>query len=356
MILQEMRKQLIRPFVWVFMGLCIALNLYTLWGRQYTINQIMNEDEYVYKTAASELSGEYPDFARKSDARDIVYSVSCPSSNKYLYTFYPYPSGSAEIHNTVLNISTPVLEERLTLINENHEHLSINGGTSLHDLIFNVLWLVLGETAVFALMISIKCGGFEFSEGTAQVVYSTKKGRALSAAKLFASLILAEIFLIIMLLVSFSVLFSLCPCFNLLSVPFFIYTDYKIIIPWVPLTVMQYLLLSVLFGFVLTALFSLIGYAVWGVTRNIFLACAGSITLCAVMFFGTLALPPIPVLKFFGLSTPVMLLCNLPGYWFALSKRGVPLPWFECISSALWVVILTVFIIFSLRKLRRMKI
>lgn len=367
MICAEIKKQLKKPFIWIFLGISLALNFYLIYCMDYPAEKAMHESELAGMYGTAQIGEEYRaymlenfgqdivlgDFALEEDAKSIVYSCSCPM-NKYLYPFYI--SDGVELHNMIMDFSTPFAEARIRQINENREHLWMNGGEYLHKLLFRQLWLILGEAAVFAMLIAVKCGGYEFSEGTAQIVYSTKKGRSLCVAKLLAAVAISEAFLASVLLISFTVLFAAYPCFNLLNSPLIVLDQYTIIIPWASFTVLQYLLASIALGAVLTALFALLGYAVWGFVRNIYIACAGSFTLCAVMFFGTLVLPPIPALRLFGLSNPVMLLCNLPGHWFALSKSSVPLPWFECVSAALWAVLLTACVLLALRKLRRMKL
>lgn len=368
MIRAEIKKQIKKPFIWIFLGISLALNFYLIYCMKYPAEQTMRESEFAGTLGTAQIGAEYKayalesfgqdislgDFAREEDAKSIVYSCACPMNNKYLYPFYA--SDGTELRDMIMDFSTPFAEARIRQINENREHLWLNGEEYLHELLFRQLWLILGEAAVFAVLIAVKCGGYEFSEGTVQVVYSTKKGRRLCVTKLLAAISISEAFLAAVLLISFAVLFTVCPCFDLLNSPLIILGQYTIIIPWASFTVLQYLLASIALGAVLTALFALLGYAVWGLVLNIYIACACSVTLCAVMFFGTLVLPPVPALRLFGLSNPVMLLCNFPGHWFALSKSSVPLPWFECVSAALWAVLLTAFVLLALRRLRRMKL
>lgn len=369
LILYELKKQLEKPFVWVCLAASVLINLWVLVSEGYSCMKISQQNQAVSAIGTTLISEENTPLLVQYLDEEYLTSVMRSGTgnpaewlefdigqNVLLYSSNAYESGAKPL---IMEISEPVFAERLNELQTNGENLHINGGEWLLGIVIPKLLMSISfECAVFAVLISVKIGGHEFSEKTANVVYSTKTGRSLGARKLAASLIAAALFHIVLTAVSALLLFIICPCGNLLSAPAFL-ENMKTgnIVTWIQMSVGEFILTNAAFSLLLTLVFGAFGYSVWGMLCSVPAAVFGALGISTAPFaLGFFILPGEGLWRLFFASCPTSLIIGRAGFWFCESRNSVAIPGFEMISAVLWGAITLAFVILAVYRLKRVKL
>ncbi len=369
LIFYELKKQFEKPFVWVCLAACVLINLWVLASEGYSAMKISQQNQAVSAIGTTLISEDNAPLAEQYLGEGYLTSVMLGGrgnpaewlefdigQNVLLHSSNTYESGVKQL---IMEISEPVFSARLKKLREKGENLHINGGEWLSGIVIPKLLMSLSfECAVFAMLISVKIGGHEFSEKTANVVYSTKKGRSLGAIKLAASLIAAALFHIVLTAASALLLFIICPCGNLLSAPAFL-ENMKTgnIVPWITMSVVEFILANTAFSLLLTLIFGAFGYSVWGILCSVPVAVFGAFSISAVPFaLGFFILPGEGLWRLVFASCPTSLIIGRAGFWFCESRNSIPIPGFEIISAAAWGAVTFVFVILAVYRLKRVKL
>ncbi len=369
LILYELKKQVEKPFVWVYLVVCVLVNFWALASEGYSAMKVAQQNEAVSAIGTTLISEDNATAEEQYLGEGYVTSVMNRGSgnamewlefdigqNVLLHSQNNCETGAKPL---IMGISEPVFTQRLNELRENGENLHINGGEWLLGKIIPKLLICISfECAIFAMLISVKIGGQEFTEKTAQVVYSTKKGRSLGVKKLAASLIAAALFHVAVTAVSALLLLVICPCRNLLSASAFLENmETGNIVTWFPMSVGHYILANTAFSLFLTLIFGAFGYAVWGMLCSVPATVFGALGISTAPFaLGFFLLPGEGLWRLIFASCPVSLIVGRAGFWFCESRNSIPIPGFEVISAAAWGVIAFVFVMLAVNRLKRVKL
>ena len=371
MLKHEIIKQLRTPFVWLFAAACVLINALSVISQDYDIRQILRECEIADILGTTEIAGaELPNIedeftAMQAEQLKNAHSGFVPEEYAdgllaYLVLTANSARMSEVIAKTVYDLALPQFRERVAEINSNGEYRYLNGGDRLHGILFVSLLLPCAvETMLFALLIAPKCAGHEYFAGTTQVIYCTKKGRSLATTKLLAAVALTEMMLSVLTIVALAVFMIRCPCYTLLGSPMLIDSDRAKVIPWAEMSVMEYFGLNFITTGAVSAVFAMIGYAWFGLfvksRANLYLGAAGAL-IFTILLYASYAGTPRELHIFPVISNPVILLLNRVGNWFAVSERGIAVPWFEAYSIAAWGALFAVLCAFAVRKIKRVSL
>ena len=371
MLKHEILKQLRTPFVWLFAVACVLINALSVISQDYNIRQILRECEIADILGTTDIAGaELPEIedeftAMLSESLKNAHSEFVPEEYAdgllaYLVLGANPARMSEDTALTVYDLALPQFRERVAEINNTGEYRYLNGGDRLHSILFVSLLLPCAvETMLLALLIAPKCAGHEYFAGTTQVIYSTKKGRSLASTKLFAAIILTEMSLTMLTVTALAVFLIRCPCFTLLGSPMLINSDRTTVIPWTGISVIGYFGLNFITAGAVCAIFTMIGYAWFGLfvksRANLYLGAAGAL-IFTILLYASYAGTPRELHIFPVISNPVILLLNRVGSWFAVSERGIALPWFEAYAIAAWGALFAVLCVFAIKKIKRVSI
>ena len=369
MLKYEIIKQLRTPFVWLFAAACVIINSLVIISQDYEIRIVMNEcriagiigtvditnadisvieDDFL-RDYASELTFKHSGFISEEQADDVL---------SFLINTHPVKMPD-NLNSFIFDIAQQPFRQRIAEINQNGEYCFLNGGKTLHDMMYwNLLLICTGESMLFALVISSKCGAHEYLEGTTQVVYSAKKGRSLAQTKLFAALALTELLFAFVTVISAAVFLIRCPCFVLLDSTLVLDEETSIIYPWNTVTVAGYFGLNVLISACISGIFTLIGYTFFGLfikwRGNFIFGLTGAL-IFTVLMYAVWSLPR----EFHGfvtVSNPVMLLLDRIGQWFAASVRGTCIPYFEVYAVVGWGALFAVLGALVIRRIKKVNL
>ena len=371
MLKYEIIKQLRTPFVWLFAAACVLINALSVISQDYDIRQILRECEIADILGTTDIAGaELPNIedeftAMQAEQLKNAHSGFVPEEYADgLLAYLVLTANSARMSEvtakTVYDLALPQFRERVAEINSSGEYRYLNGGDRLHGILFvNLLLPCAVETMLFALLIAPKCAGHEYFAGTTQVIYSTKKGRSLARTKLFAAVILAVMMFAVLTVTALAVFLIRCPCFSLLGSPMLINLDRTTVIPWTGISVIGYFGLNFITTGAVSAVFAMIGYAWFGLfvksRANLYLGAAGAL-IFTILLYASYTGTPRELHTFSVISNPVILLLNRVGSWFAVSERGIALPWFEAYAIAAWGVLFAVLCALAIRKIKRVSL
>ena len=371
MVRYEIIKQLRTPFLWLFMIACVLANALSVLSRDYEIRQILRECETADILGTTNIAdAELPEIEDELTAmlaESLKYSHSEFIPKEYadgLLTYIVLTANPARMSEdtalTVYDLALPQFRERVAEINSRGEYKYLNGGDRLHGILFIDLLLPCAvETMLFALLIAPKCAGHEYFSGTTQEIYCTKKGRSLASAKLFAAVLLTETMLAALTVTALAVFLIRCPCFSLLASPMLISSDMRTVIPWAEMSVIGYFSLSFITAVAVSAVFVGVGYAWFGLfvnsRANLYLSAAGAL-IFTILLYASYAGTPRELHTFPVISNPVVLLLNRVGSWFAVSERGIAVPWFEVYALAAWGALFAVLCVLAVRRIKKVSL
>lgn len=354
LILYELKKHLKQPFIYIFLAVCFAVNIF-LCSNSYNNASINSQTKLVSETGTfymtEEIARSIEDGKTRSlalqyvgrsasseDAREILLDCSLRGNNRF----------DAEFSEHIADISSERLEGRLGEIAERDELSAVNGGGELFWTLSSIVWAVAIESVIFTLLMTAKILGHETASRTVSVVLSTRTGRRINLVKAAASVIISAAFQAADFLLCCALFFALCPCFSLLSAPFAL--DYPTVIPWLDVTVGGYFLLNFLLSLLLTVIFSLISFCCSGKNGGIgqfFLSLVLAFILYVPAFFKLGFISP-----FFRCLTPTALLFDQPGCWLSVSDSGIAVFGADVLAMIFWTAVCVVGSVFAYKKFK----
>jgi hypothetical protein len=216
-----------------------------------------------------------------------------------------------------------------------------------HGLLFGTfLNILIGESCVIALFITLLAASWENAKNTEATVYSTKTGRSVLWRKLAAALASVTVIFVVTFAIGLLVFLAKFDFYPLLddnissSFNAAANESWKPFITWTSFTVAGYLWATIGAAFALTLVFALLGFAVGAAMRNGHGAILAAIVICFALFM----LP-----KLFDISSvPRAVLGMSPVWlwrrsvqWFTDGSKDILWANFECVGLAAALSILT---------------
>lgn len=340
LIKNELKKSMFLPMMWIFLAICLLLNICIIAGYRYKIVDY-SYFSYVGSTAAVTGTTIDPAFSEKlsflSDSAQKKRLVSEIAKSEPIYADYDTSSlaetyiqlyGISGAWANLLKAKYEKLQYAVKRLEHAHAEFSLYSASTtaqMHHLLFGiVLHAILTEACILAALMMLHLFAYEYQNKTAMVIYSTRTGRKLFKYKLGAGLIAAAVCFAVLSAVTLFVYFTVFDYLQLWNSNVssgFNYISERIgvkpFITWLPFTVGRYLVAMLLLGLSLTLVFAMIG-AVIGLLIN------SSYAGALVFFLLALSMMTLPYA------------CSEAGIWvgyFLTQFFPVPL-WF---SSSRWL-------------------
>lgn len=305
----ELKKLALSPVIVGFAALCIIFNAVIAIASYNELDaNYKNETEAVdifENFQTSEIAGTY---IRK-------YSITGPN---------------AENIRSKYEKLQPVVDEK----SANGDALSTYFAKQTHhrhSLLFETVFMaIIAESCLLALFAALLSVTYEQMRGTEPVIYSSKVGRRVLTAKLYASLTAAAALTVIIIGASLLVFFlrfdfSVVWRDNVSSMFNYAVNEYgKPFITWHSFTVAEYLWATIGVSLGLAVCFCLLGFAVGVSIRSGYGAFIAAGLAVSVMFFVKLLLPIGSAVRGVWNLTPVWLWKN-SGMWF--TDGGADMVW-----------------------------
>ncbi len=229
------------------------------------------------------------------------------------------------------------------------------------DLFSLVFPLFFAATILTAGYLTARSASLEFAEGTQQLVYTSRRGRALQRSKLAACLISVTAVYWAGAAVLLGVWMIACPQGSYLALPFSA-DPFAPGLSRFPVSFAGYMLLQLGMGFLIVLALSLLmfGLTARGSRPAIGIAvfCAVGIAMAAAGVIQWPELFPVavnPVSLLFSLSLQGTININ-SGDWFCYTGKPLSLPHIELISVLLWAALFALLCIAMLRRFQKREV
>lgn len=287
----ELKKLTCMQMLWVFVAICLVLNVGIVLGYRYKIVDY-SFFSYVEDTASitgnvlgNEFSEKLSSMPDSEDKSRLIDETENPTS---IYKDYNATSlaeayigvyGISGIGADLLTAKYEKLQSAVDNLNQEGAEFSLYAADTtaeMHNLLFGVvLRAIITETCILSALIMLYLCTYEYQSKTKSTVYSTKIGREIFRYKVIAGLIISVIcfaaIACMTLLVYFSV-FDYSQLWNSsVSSGFNSISDNigtKPFITWIPFTIIEYLWAMLGLGLGLTLVFAIMGACIGFLSHN----------------------------------------------------------------------------------------
>ena len=315
----ESKKLITAPAIVGFCVFCLVLNLLITLGHENLVKDI--------------------DRASIPAAENIYETYVAADQAEAFISRYHIPERNAENVRALYAKLQPVTDAKA----ERGEALSPYFGKLtpyMHSTLFGTLLpAVVAEVCLLAMLLGLLSIGYEYTRNTEHVVYASRTGRGVFRAKLAASVLTAL------------GLFALLLAGTLL--PFFARFDFSAVwsdfvssaynaavqaysrplITWHNFSVEQYLAAFIIAAIALALVFTLLGFTLGALVRNLYAACMASVSVCGLLVFARSLSPIGSHLRGIVNMSPVGLWLNA-GQWFTDGEADIVHAHFETLGLA----------------------
>lgn len=334
----ELKKLALSPVIVGFVALCIVFNA------------------VIAIASYNELDSNYKN---EAEAVDIFENFQTSEIAGAYIRKYSITGAPAENIRSKYDKLQPVVDEK----SANGDALSTYFAKQTnhrHSLLFETVFMaaIIAESCLLALFAALLSVTYEQMRGTEPVIYSSKVGRRVLAAKLYASLTAAAALTVIIIgatLLVFFLRFDFSGVWkdNVSSMFNYAVNEYgKPFITWRSFTVAGYLWATIGASLGLAVCFCLLGFAVGVSIRSGYGAFIAAGSAVSVMFLAKLLLPIGSVIRGIWNLTPVWLWKN-SGMWF--TDGGADILWanFEIAGLFASLAVLAVAVWIAVNRFKR---
>ncbi len=357
----ELKKLLRLPALWVFLALCLALNITLIISSDYGM-PFFNETSQITRRFGQRYNADYINALNElpqSENRDILME----SLGSFEDSFDSYDTAALSRHYEEMVKDSPAAVRwmqkkydkvalRVSELSASDVALDIYAGPmtqTTHQFLFGTLLrAVSAESCILAVLSMLYLLGFERQTHTELAVCTTKRGRKLWKTKTAAGIIAGLGLFLLTAIVTLTVYLSIWDYsgiwsgnvssgFNYIEDIFLV----KPFITWGDFSVAGYLLASLGMIGVMTVLSSLFA-AVFGTwIKNTYLGAIALLLTCALgivlpVFFSDCKLWA--AYEVVNLNPATLWLAQ--NVWFTEAGLSSILPWQEVIAAVLWLAIL----------------
>lgn len=287
----ELKKLTCMQMLWVFVAICLVLNVGIVLGYRYKIVDY-SFFSYVEDTASitgnvlgNEFSEKLSSMPDSEDKSRLIYETENPTP---IYKDYAAASlaeayigvyGISGIGVDLLTAKYERLQSVVDQLDREGAELSLYAADTtaeMHNLLFEVvLRAILTEACLLAALMMLYLCTYERQSRTVSTIYSTKIGRGIFRYKVIAGLMISVLcfaaIACVTLLVYFSV-FDYTQLWNSSVSSGFNYISDNIgtkpFMTWLPFTVIEYLWAMLGLGLGLTLVFAMMGACIGFLSRN----------------------------------------------------------------------------------------
>ena len=371
----EWRKLFRLPALWVFVGLCLALNGLLLSSPSAMDRSFFNDTSADAAALGQRVDEEFltglealPDTENRTILRQYVTGLENTLEGydtQELTNFYQSLMAGDSLAQSWMAWKYDLLQERVDHLAQTGAALDLYAGPITHDshqYLYNTLFRVLlTESVLLGLLCALYLVGYEGLSGTQSLTCSSRTGRGLWRSKTLAALAAAlglYALLALLTLGPYLLLWdyggiwdsSVSSQFNyfvdmLYSRPFLTWTDF---------TVGGYFAAMIAAGGGLVAVFTLMGAVAGLLIRHTYGAAIAAAAFCALLLGLSSALANLGMWSAYLLTTfsPVCLWLAINGWFTELGQSGL-VPWQETVGLALNLLIWAGLVLLALRRFGR---
>lgn len=370
----ELKKVLQFPALWVFLGLCLALNTMVIFA--IGSSAFFNETVEIPARLGQRMDAQFVEGVRampKGEARDNALAVAEGAAPFYenlrvedeLLPYYQSMVKESPAAMAIMAWKYGLLQGRVDHLAETGADMDFYAGAitgAAHKQLFGILLrMVCAESCLTALLLTLYLLGYENRAGTELFTYSSRRGRGLAKNKIAASLAASAGFFLLLTILTLAVYFALWhfplvfdACIESQNNLIYDLLLVKPFITWADFSVGGYLLACLGLMLTLTLLFSLLG-AVFGLlVKNTYAA----VILCTLLLMAGLSLAVLAadlkqwVAYLVLLLQPVGIWLNQQA-WFTEGGSAAICPWFETLSTVFHLILYTALLGLCLRRFSR---
>lgn len=356
----ELRKALSLPVLWVFLALCLALNMLLIfensYGREY-FNDTSGDAALLGHRVDSTFTAGLSELPRTENRDALLVSIEDFSD---VFSDYDAAGLGAyyESHFDVSPLAASWLHQKYTLVSERITELAVSGaGMELyaadmtyasHQFLFDTLLrAVTAEAVITGVLTALYLTGCESVSHTVSLVCASRAGRRQWLWKALAGVLAALLFWLLLTVCSLGVYFTqwdyggvwasnVSSGYNYVVDGVFV----KPFITWSDFTVAGYLAAGLGMSAALTSVCTLLASLTGILVRNMYAAALvlllfGTGGLSTAVWLANQTLGPAYIVSCFQ---PVILWLD-EGVWFTDSGLNTVLPWQEPIITALWLTL-----------------
>jgi ABC-type multidrug transport system fused ATPase/permease subunit len=361
----EIRKLVEQPMILLFFIACLLLNTIYIVTAGLDKSYLNYVQETEAKTGNVITSEFHEKLANQSTSRkqqrllsetaeleNVFQDYSTEAMGQEIIDFYQIQGPVAEKMKKKYGKLTPVVSE----LGEEQAALEIGAAgetMSFFTFIRNRLFrAILGESLIFAILLGLYGSTSERLTKTDVLVMTSKTGRKTQLSKYIASLMLTILFYIMMVMLTFGIFRHMYPLGTLwqtsMSTQFHlnVYIPHMLevpFIPWQPMTLLNYTILSIVLGGLLIILCQGFNFLLGLWTDHLFRGFIVFIVIY-VVFLGLEQ-----IINQFGwwnihslLMWHPISLWNTQGYWFTEMGPYATIPWQESIAMVVNLFLLGV--------------
>lgn len=356
----ELRKAFSLPVLWVFLALCLALNLLLIfengYGREY-FNDTSRDAALLGHRVDSAFTAGLSELPRTENRDALLASVEDFSD---VFSDYDAAGLGAyyESHFDRSPLAASWFHQKYALVSERITELASSGaGMELyvadmtytsHQFLFNTLLRAMtAEAVITGVLAALYLTGCESVSRTESLLCSSRAGRRQWLWKALTGVLASLLFWLLLAVCSLGVYFTLWDYGGVwasnVSSGYNYVTDGVLVKPfitWSEFTVAGYLAASLGMSAALTAVCALLASLTGILIRNMYAAALvlllfGTGGLSAGVWLANRALGPAYIVSCFQ---PVILWLD-EGIWFTDAGLNTGLPWQEPIIIALWLTL-----------------
>ena len=371
----EWRKLFRLPALWVFVGLCLALNSLLLSSPSAMDRSFFNDTSADAAALGQRVDEEFltglealPDTENRTILRQYVTGLENTLEGydtQELTNFYQSLMAGDSLAQRWMAWKYDLLQERVDHLAQTGAALDLYAGPITHDrhqYLYNTLFRVLlTESVLLGLLCALYLVGYEGLSGTQSLTCASRTGRRLWRSKTLAALAAAlglYALLALLTLGPYLLLWayggiwdsSVSSQFNyfvdmLYSRPFLTWTDF---------TVGGYFAAMIAAGGGLVAVFTLMGAVAGLLIRHTYGAAIAAAAFCALLLGLSSALANLGMWSAYLLTTfsPVCLWLAINGWFTELGQSGL-VPWQETVGMVLNLLIWAGLVLLALRRFGR---
>lgn len=267
---------------------------------------------------------------------------------------------SGKVADTVRN-QYESFSKRFEQLIKNREHKNLfflGQAYGMHSLLFKTLFkTILFEIIILVIFITAYLVNYEFDNNTQAIAYSTKRGRNLVKDKLYVSIFANILAATVILITGLGLYFIIFDYSRLWNVPISSYfnTDKNFIyMSWWNMSFVQYLFSGIGLIYAITLLFTGIVFVIARAIRNNYIV----FFIFAIIFGLALTTSIAPTNSnaiFIKSFTPFWLVMN-PFIWFMEGGAFSTFKYYELFTVGIWVVLLLIFSILSIKRFKKQDI
>lgn len=361
----EIRKLTRFMPMWIFLALCLVLNIIITFnspGPEY-----FNEISLIAKAAGQKMNGDYAGRLDALPSSDIKADVEYIAEHiRPIYGTYDVESELTGYYTNIVSKSpkaVSMLEKKYAAVQGQVDHLAVIEADmdlyagpvtdqSYKRLFYTLMKALSAETCIIGMLLSVYLVSYEKMAGTEQFFSSTRIGRKICICKIITALMSTIAVYVILNTVSLGIYFLHWDYSGIwdanISSQFHTVTDLTLTKPFITVadfSVKGYLMAAVALGFVLVATASLCASIIGILVKNNYVAGLLTLLIPALGLFVTTVMGDLKMWPayLYSLLQPVCIWLAEP-VWFTEGGFNAPCLWFEVkgllLSLALFLIAL----------------